>query len=175
MAVNKATVDRVAIQERIRRELPEGCFSILFKYLKPETDYSTRYIQGKVFKKYAAQIPEGAEALVQTLTLDEWCVLAQGPPRRITLNVVGDEFIQQFSSKVKVGDVVIVSDFYCTRLEDRWTHEDKPMQEILFTKPESKFLHVTTQQVRWSLNALSGGILHSVSKVGLDSFGLCYR
>lgn len=54
--VNKATVDRVAIQERIRRELPEGCFPVLFKYLKAEADYKTRYVQGTVFKKYAAQV-----------------------------------------------------------------------------------------------------------------------
>ena len=154
--VNKATVDRVAIQERIRRELPDGCFAVLFKYLKPDADYSTRYIQGTVFKKYAAQVPEGADARVQTLTLDEWSVLASGPPRRITLNVVGDDFIDEFSSKVKIGDIVIVADFHCARLEDRWTHEDKPMQEILFTKPGSKFLHVTTQQV-W------GGAVHEMN------------
>ena len=54
--VNKATVDRVAIQERIRRELPEGCFPVLFKYLKAEADYKMRYVQGTVFKKYAAQV-----------------------------------------------------------------------------------------------------------------------
>ena len=175
MAVSKATVDRVAIQERIRRELPAGCFSILFRYLKPDADYSTRYIQGKVFKKYAAQVPEGAEARVQTLTLDEWCVLATGPPRRITLNVVGEEFIEQFSSKVKIGDVVIVADFHCARLEDRWTHEDKPMQEILFTKPETKFLHITTQQVRGALNTGIYVTVHSLCSLAQHRCNLLFR
>ena len=73
--------------------------------------------------------------------------LASGPPKRITLNVVGDKFIDEFSSKVKLGDVVIVANFHCALLENRWSHEDKPMQEILFTKPGSKFLHITTDQV----------------------------
>ena len=85
---------------------------------------------------------------MQTVTLDEWSVLASGPPRRITLNVVGDDFIQRFSSQLKKGDIVIVADFHCAKLEEEWRHRDKPMQEILFTKPKSKFLHITTQQVR---------------------------
>ena len=73
--VNKATVDRVAIQERIRRELPENCIPIIFKYLKPDADYSSKYVQGVVFKKYAAQKPQGVAKRVQTLTIDEWSVL----------------------------------------------------------------------------------------------------
>ena len=77
--VNKATVNRVAIQERIRRELPESCLPVLFKYLKPDKDYSSRYVQGVVYKKYAAQKPEGVDERVQTLTIDEWCVLGQLP------------------------------------------------------------------------------------------------